>query len=141
MPRTPRTPRYKLLAFPSFLCCVFGIAYTPLNNLPPRPLPAGLDIASLIIPLWMFGVVWLVVGIFGWVAIARRRIGAGVFSGQMGMFATYCVSYLLAWVFGDPFAWISAAVFLTLTGVVWYAMRIEPPLFLGRTRWIKRWGR
>lgn len=132
----PIQPRYQGLLFSSALCVLFGIGYSPVSNIPAR-LPLGLDIISAVIPLWVFGGCWLLVGILGLITIYRRRKGAAVFAGQVAMYSIWTLGYTFAWVLsfwdiGEPRAWVSAGIFGVLTGMVVSFTRVDPPLWASR---------
>ena len=137
--REPREARYMILGVMSALSCVFGIAYTPLSNVPPR-LPVGLDVLTGIVPLWVFGALWLTTGVGGIVTVALRRTGTAVFAAQFGMDLTWTGAYATAWLLGDDRAWISTAIFFAHAGVVAFATRVEPPLWRPPHWWL-RWTR
>lgn len=128
------SPRAWVLLFGSLIAVTYGIAYTPLSNLPPY-LPLGLDVVSTVIPLWVFGALWLCFGIAGVVVFFARRVGAWVFAGQAGLFITWAVSFGIAWFLGDPRAWISMALSAGVAGMIANAMRVEPPMWLRRLAW------
>ncbi len=128
------SPRAWILLFGSLIAVVYGIAYTPLSNLP-QHLPLGLDVVSLVIPLWVFGALWLFFGLSGVIVFLSRRRGTWVFAGQFGLFVSWGVSYAIAWGMGDPRAWISAALSGGVAGMIANAMRVEPPMWFRRLAW------
>lgn len=138
--RIPREARDMILGVMSALSCVFGIAYTPLSNIPAR-LPVGLDLLTGIVPLWVFGAMWLAAGISGLAVVYFRRIGAAVFAAQFGLFITWTLAYFTAWVIGEPRAWLSAVVFAGYALVVAFATRVDPPLWRPPLRWRTKWTR
>lgn len=128
------SPRAWVLLFGSLIAVTYGIAYTPLSNLPAH-LPLGLDVVSLVIPLWVFGLLWLTFGLGGIVVFVIRRTGTWAFAGQFGLFISWAVSYGIAWGMGDPRAWISAALSGGVAGMIANAMRVEPPMWFRRLTW------
>lgn len=132
------TWRYKALIFPSMLCVEYGIAYLPSSNGPVN-LPAGVDLLADVVPLWVFGALFLIVGIAGILTILLHRHGSAVFAGVVSMFTLWAAAYFAAFVLGDSRAWLAAGNFLALAGITYCLTRIDPPLWV--IRWGSRWTR
>jgi hypothetical protein len=137
MTRYPREAREVILAALSGFAIFVGYAYTPMSNVPAR-LPLGLDLLTGIVPLWVFGALWIISGAGGLAAIALRRNGLAWFAFQFGMNLTWMGTYAAAWVAGDPRAWVTVGIFSLPAIVVAAATRVEPPLW-SAPRWWRKW--
>lgn len=136
----PIAPRYVGLLWMSIMCVLCGLAYAPFSNIP-QVLPPGLNVIGAIVPVWVFGLLWLVFGIWGIITILRRQKGEVVFAGQVALFFFWGISFLMAWFLGAPRSWVSAGIFLVFAGATWSFTRVDPPL---RLLWKKvrfRWTR
>ena len=134
------SPRAKALLGSSYICLIYGIAYTPLSDGPVR-LPAGLDVVSAAVALWVFGAMWLAVGVAGFAVFFLHRRGAAVFAAQFGLFLLWTLSYALAWILGDPRGWVAASISGGIAVMIMYLTRVEPPMWwpirLRRPKWSK----
>ena len=115
--------RAQILGLVSFICLTRGIAYIQF-----RDLPAGLEVISRLIPIWIFAVLWLVVAGAGWIVAYRHLKGRGVTILQGTLFRLWGAGYATAWVlsgFGSM-DWVAAAFYLAVAGIVSRIGRLEP---------------
>lgn len=133
--RLPIAPRYIGLFWMSILATLMGVAYSPIGNIP-HTLPLGLDVIVALLPqatagwnpIWVYGVLWLIVGVGGLLTVLLRKRGAAVFGIQVGLYTTWFLGYGMAFLLGDPRAWVTAGYFLVAAGATWSLTRVDPPL-------------
>ncbi|ALY08806.1 hypothetical protein SEA_NANCIA_19 [Arthrobacter phage Nancia] len=78
---------------------VFGLAYlpTPISIIPPIPL--GLELLDSVVPLHLWGGVWMVVGLYLWV-YAFRQDQSRALALFAGLCAVWGISYTIAFIVG-----------------------------------------
>lgn len=89
-----------VLGMYGLLAVIFGLSYTPILR-EPLPAPPGLDLITNVLPIWIWGSLWIAAGIMGISAAITSlrwefRIGFNVIV-WLQMLWTF--SYLIHWVF------------------------------------------
>lgn len=144
---SPVPPRYRGLMWMSLMCILLGLAYSPVSNVPSQ-LPEFLKIATRLLPaatdhwnpVWAFGLAWGIVGIVGFTAPLMRKRLEVVYHIQLGLFSYWSLTYLGAWVLGEPRAWVAGSWFAVMAGATWNFTRVDPPFQGIWGRW-RRWIR
>lgn len=144
-------PRGAALLFVGGLCALHALAYSPFTE-PPARLPFGLEVASAIVPMQVYGALWVVAAVACWAAMVTdrtghgrihlTRLGWGLF---VGLSTTWGTGYLIGWVLylsqvpdipGSPRSYLNGGVYLCVAGAAAAVarMRNPPPPYPQRRR-------
>lgn len=122
----PHSHRWSLRAWglfvSSFVCVTRGILYLPPIASSDDVLPLGIsDIARLLPdrlwswdwqPIWLFGAIWFIVGVAGFVDVFRARRGSALYTYMVALFAIWALGYIGSTVaLGSPTGWAAGIVF------------------------------
>lgn len=119
-------PRGTVLLAAGLLAWVHVLSCLPLGTDGQR-LPLGLELLDRYVPLPVYAGLWGIAAVLAWTAAFRSRTGkvrravdVAAFGVLAGLFAAWCVTYILGWWFepGPTRAWIGAGLYLSLAGMV-----------------------
>lgn len=94
-----------------------GLAYTVTDR--PEPLPFGLDTLATILPIYVYGILWLfAAGLGVWLATGRRTPLAVAF--MTGMPTLWGTAYLISWIASGLHSrdWITVVLYYCLSIII-----------------------
>ena len=117
VPGPLRDPRAWGLLAVSVVFASRGLAYTITNT--PEPLPFGLDVLATVLPIVVYGILWLMASALGvWQATGRRVAWAVAF--MTGMPTLWGTAYLIGWMASGFHNrdWITVVLYYCLSVIV-----------------------
>lgn len=121
-----RRVRRILLAVVGVTAVTRGWVYVGHDVLIPPDYVSALD---PVVPIWAYGVVWLLAGIAVLIGIGCPKIARWAMSTVASMCGMWALSYLSAWAFlGIENAWVTATSFVAMAVMVAvFTYLMEPP--------------
>lgn len=122
----------------SFVCVTRGVLYLPpVATSSSEPLPLGIESLTTLLPrhiwawewqpVWLFGAMWLAVGIAGMVDVFRARRGSVLYLFMVGLLTFWAIGYAGSTVFlGSRSGWASGIVFGVIAGYTELFRRMRP---------------
>lgn len=91
-----------------------GIAYVD------APLTRYTTFVDALVPLHVWGIVWVTAGALMLVGIWHRVVARWALSIGASLWAVWALSYLVSWMVGDqPRAWVTAGALAVVAGLMW----------------------
>lgn len=122
MIRTVRRPsrRGTFLASMGVVFALIGYSYLSISPIERPAVEHALRLALEVLPLWVYGVLWVVAGALSILDGLRHNVRSVVgFTAAVIMPTAQAVIYFAAWLDGDlPRGWVSAVVFAAIAVAV-----------------------
>lgn len=113
------TRRQQMMLAWAGICITRGIFYTPLHP-GYGDFPAGLKQITPIHWVWVWGTVWMVVGLIGLAAIRWPRFESGFWLGLIPMMAAWGGIYIGGCIAGvQPGGWLGGALYVLVAYGMW----------------------